>query len=325
MTISSVDGAYSYAELNLNKVMKIFDAVSGGGFSDFKARTTYFSRELSCHLFFGKSIEELSDIIKDETELNELLDDISSFVVKIGSLYVTVTDFDKDGVPLLDLTKVRFKMENGKYHLVLEDVIDDGDVHAIVDPAKDLIAAVKKKDAGEAIRIVVESLFGVAQYSMTIYEEFKDFDIEKIFSDIFDSLQLYPEVVSKHLQFRSVQAMTAGLIFSGVMLFVWVGVSQIPDSSVRTIVSGLLSDRFVRGQLDRVIKLITEVMTGTAKISNCCIPSPCCGNIAEINENLQKDLDTLIAGTEHRRPPTESKASDPEPTDTKEPESKTDE
>lgn len=316
--VKTVEQGIQHAENAINKVLEEFQTFDSTKFSSFRERVEYFSQELSCYLFFDKTVEDIVNTNEGKLGmdvLNEILDDISKFIAKIGSLYVKITDFDGDGKPILDITKAQFNKVNGKYVISLDDVLDYDDVNTIKNKIEDFSDAVKAGDTGAAVTVAIESIMGIIQYSLAIYQDVKDMNIGDAFKDIFTTLKNYPNTVSKNFRFKTVPAMATSLVFSGIMLFTWIGIAKIPNANARDTVTQLLKNSFVKNQIHSTVDLIVRAIQGEdltdAKICGC-IPLCCKGDkdLQKVNRKLQDDLDALISMTESQEsvhtPPTPS-------------------
>lgn len=310
--IVSIADGLNQAETSINNVLDKIQSLDDLEFPTFKEKVEYFAKELSCYLFFNQDIEELKkdpQVQDDLSAMEDILEEITQFLAKIGALYVKITDFDKDGRPILDLSRARFVEVNGKWTLSLDDILDHDDVQVIEGKINAFAAAVKEGDTGSAVTIAIESIIGVVQYSLSIYKDIKDMSISKAFADIFATLKNYPNTVSKKFRFKTVPALATSLVFTGIMLFIWIGISKIPHASTHDAISDLLHNDFVKSQIESTVNLITRAIQGEdmrgLKICGC-IPLCCPGDaeLQEANEKLQDDLDALIAGTEvNTKPP----------------------
>lgn len=302
--IVSISEGMDHAEDALNNVLeKIQDFEK---FDSFKEKIKYFSKELSCYLFFNKTLDDMRATTEGKEgfeHLESILDEITVFLAKIGSLYVKITDFDGDGKPILDITKARFVEENGRYVLSLDDVLDYDDVDIIEGKINEFASSIREKNTEKAISVAIESIMGIITYSYNIYSEVKAINISQAFNNIFIKLQSYPKVVSENFRFKTVPALATSLVFSGIMLFVWIGLSKIPDISTREGLMSLLKNDFVKGQINSSVDIIVRAISGEdlTGVKLCgCIPLCCKGdvNLQESTDDLQDELDFLMASSE---------------------------
>ena len=304
--MNTVEDGLQHSENVINSVLDKIQSFDNEHFGSFREKVNYFSKELSCYLFFNKTVEQIRNTNEgklDMEELEKMLNDISQFIAKIGALYVKITDFDGDGRPILDITKAQFHKINGKYVLSLDDVLDYDDINVIKNKIEDFTGAIKIGDTSGAVSIAIESIFGIIQYSLTIYSEVKTMNIGTVFTDIFTTLKNYPKTVNENFRFKTISALAASLVFSGIMLFIWIGINKIPDTNVKETVTKLLENEFVKTQLSSIVNLIVRAIQGEnlTNVKICgCIPLCCKGDIKlqEVNNKLQDDLDALIALSE---------------------------
>ena len=304
-TINSIEDGLQHSEDVINNILEKMQSFDVNHFGSFRDKVNYFSTELSCYLFFNKTVEEIKNTKEGKLgmdELGKIFNDISQFIAKIGALYVKITDFDGDGRPILDITKAQFEKINGKYVLVLDNILDYDDINAIKDKIDSFSDSIKIGDTSGAVTIAIESIFGIIQYSLTIYSEIKTMNIGTVFNDIFTTLKNYPKIVSENFRFKTVPAMASSLVFSGIMLFIWIGISKIPNTDIRETFDKLLRNEFVKTQMSNTVHLIVRAIQGEnlTNVKICgCIPLCCKGDIElqKVNDKLQDDLDTLISMT----------------------------
>ena len=304
--IKTIEQGLKHAELSLNKVLNEIQSLNDlSKYKTFKSKVEHFSEELSCYLFFDKFIDQLDEDVNAKNGLREVTKEVSSFLIKIGSLYVKITDFDEDGKPLLDISKVQFTETNGKYTLSLDDAIDHDDVNLVQNKLTSYTDMIKNGSSptDAAMSVAVDSILVITAYSMKINKEIEKLKVEKVFTDIFNSLKRYPNAFKTSFKFNTIAAMAASLVFSGIMLFIWIGISKIKDVQLKDTMETILNNDFVKAQITTTVKLITDAITGEnvkgQKLCGC-IPLCCRSSIdvIDVNDNLQDDLDKLIAQTE---------------------------
>jgi hypothetical protein len=303
--IQTIEQGLKHAEKSLNSVLnKIQSLEDLSKYTTFKSKVEHFSEELSCYLFFNKFIDQMDQNINAKNGLREVTKEVSSFLIKIGALYVKITDFDEDGKPLLDISKVQFTKNDGKYTMCLDDVIDYDDVNLVQNKLSSYTDMVKSGSSptDAAISVALDSILGITSYSLKINKEIEKLQVEKVFTDIFNSLKHYPKAFKTSFKFQTITALTSSLVFSGIMLFIWVSISKIKDVQLKDTMLSILNNDFVKAQITTTAKLITDVITGEnvnrLKLFGC-IPTSCrSSDIVDLNNNLQDDLDKLIYQTE---------------------------
>lgn len=305
--VGTVEKSLNHAEDALNKVLsKIHTFKHSSDASELKKQINNFAEEYASYLFFGKSLKEFEKQLSlAGSNVKDITEEVATFMKKIGLLYVAITDFDEDGKPLLDISAAKFVKKNGKYTLSLDDVIDKDDVNIVTNGIHSFADAVSAKDTGAVLGVALDSMLGIAEYSMKIQNKIDELNITQVFRDMFATIKRYPDALRKSFKFNTVVSLAAGLIFSGIMLFMVIGISNIKDAKLQESLTIILNNRSIKAQIKMSVELITDAMTGEdvkGKKICFCIPL-CCGDAPEpaISNNLQDDLDALIKLSEAGR------------------------
>jgi len=275
-----------------------------------------FINNISSHLFFNKPLNEM--INKFGIEICDIITNLSKIIIKIGALYITVTDLDNDGIPVINLNNVKLKKSiNGKAKITMSDYIDYGDIEIPLENINNKIGIIDNSISdiiesdfninniinkiNKVVNVISESTLEINSYSKKVTE--MSTEIIKLFNNLWILIQQYPKNLKKILKFKNIISLITSSIFTGIMIFIILSVSKLDNKFLKNIIFKIFENNFIMSQLKNSVDLITDIIINETprkcfcfKLNICCKKTEHCESID--TTVIDNDLSTILKNTE---------------------------
>ena len=249
-----------------------------------------FIDNISSHLFFDKPLNEM--INKFDINICETISILSKIIIKIGALYITVTDLDNDGIPVINLNNVKLKKTiNGKPKITMSDYIDYGDINIPIEKINNKIGIIDNNMSdivnsdfninniiskiNNIVNVISESTIEINSYSKKVSDMSNE--VIQLFNNLWMLIQQYPKNLKKLLKFKNIISLISSSIFTGIMIFIILSVSKLDNKFLKNIIYKIFEDNFIMCQLKNSVELITNIIINdTPKKCICFKFNICC-------------------------------------------------